>query len=383
MMAALSRGENTRNVMRNRIDRYTWAIGLPGVALLGVALFVSGCAGDARADSEGTREDGGFQRVINVAVEPVTPGPFRELIRVTGTVRADVDVVVSAEEAGVVRQLLVARGAAVRAGDPLARIDARVLQSQVGEAEARAGLARETWERRQRLFEDDGVGSELAYLEARYNWEQAEAALATLRERLDRTVVRAPVSGTVDERLVEVGAMVSAGSTVARIVRIDPIKVVAGIPERFAGDVGDDALASVTFDVFPDQVFEGRIGFIGSTVSPRNRTFEIEVVIPNPGGTIKPEMVANVDVTRRDLDGAIVVSQDALVRTEEGFVAFVVDTDAGADLARVRPVLLGAAQGNRVVVRDGLEAGDRLIVVGQKQVADGDRVRVTRGEGER
>lgn len=363
--------------MKYRNDANPWGIGL-----LPLVFLVSACAGDARADSEETGENGGFQRVINVAVQPVMPGPFRELIRVTGTVRADVDVLVSAEEAGVVRQLPAARGAAVRTGDPLARIDARLLESQVGEAEARAGLARETWERRKRLFEEDRVGSELAYLEARYNWEQAEAALATLRARRQRTLVTAPVSGIVDERLVEVGAMVSVGSTVARIVRIDPIKVVAGIPERFAGEVSLDAAADVTFDVFPGQVFEGRIDFVGSTVSPRNRTFEIEVVIPNPSGTIKPEMVANVDVTRRDVDGAIVVPQEALVRVEEGFVAFVADNEAGADVARARPVLLGPAQGNRVVVREGLEAGDRLIVIGHKQVADGDRIRITRSEAE-
>jgi multidrug efflux pump subunit AcrA (membrane-fusion protein) len=105
-------------------------------------------------------------------------------------------------------------------------------------------------------------------------------------------------------------------------------------------------------------------------------------VIANPGGSIKPEMVANVEVTRRDLDDAIAVPQDALVRVEQGFVAFVAEDEDGAEVARVRPVTLGAAQGNRVVVHGGLEPGDRLIVVGHKQVADGDRIRITRSGGE-
>jgi membrane fusion protein, multidrug efflux system len=372
----MKRTENPRNeIMKRRQQFKALALGV-----LALALLASGCAGDARADS--SDEDATFQRVINVAVAVVAPGPFREMIRVTGTVRADRDVVVSAEEAGVIRELLVARGAEVRAGQPLARIDARVLETQVKEAEARAALARETWDRRRRLFEEDRVGSELAYLEARYQWEQADAAVATLRERLQRTLVRAPGEGILDERLVEVGAMVSAGSTVARIVRIDPIKVVAGIPERFAGDVTAGAAAHVTFDVFPGQAFEGRIGFVGSTVNPRNRTFEIEVVIPNPGGNIKPEMIANVEVTRRDVADAIAVPQDALVRVEQGFVAFVAENEDGGETARVRPVTLGPAQGNRVVVHDGLEHGDRLIVVGHKQVADGDRIRITRPGGE-
>jgi membrane fusion protein, multidrug efflux system len=350
--------------------------------LLGSALSAAACAGDARADGAGDQEDSPYHRVINVAVENVEPGPFRELIGITATVLADQDVIVSAEEAGVVRELLAARGKAVRAGEPLASIDARVLQTQVNEAEARAALARETWQRRRRLFEEDRVGSELAYLEARYQSEQAEAALATLRARLDRTVVRAPVAGFVDDRFVEIGTMVSAGTPVARIVSIDPIRIAAGVPERFAGDVSAGNAARVTFDVLPGDEFEGRISFVGSTVNARNRTFDIEIVIPNPGRIIKPEMVANVEVTRSDHDAVIAVPQEALVRVEGGFVAFVAEDEAGVDVARVRPVVPGSIQGNRVIVRAGLDAGDRLIVVGQKQVTDGDRIRITRTEGQ-
>lgn len=350
---------------------------IAGAGLLAVTLLAGGCSGDARADGGSAQEDAPFQRVVNVAVRTVELQPFRELIRVTGTVRADQDVTISAEESGVVRELLVPRGAIVREGAPIARIDARVLESQVAEAEARAALARETWERRRRLFEDDRVGSELAYLEARYQAEQAEAALATLRERLDRTVIRAPIAGVVDDRFVEVGTMVSPGTDVARVVRIDPIKVAAGIPERFAGEIAAGAGVRITFDVLSGESFDGRVSFIGSTVSPRNRTFEVEVVVPNPGRVIKPEMVANLEVTRRDLEDVIVVPQEALVRVEQGFVAFVAETESGVDVARVRPVTIATTQRNRVVIREGLEAGDRLIVVGQHQVADGDRIQIT------
>ena len=361
---------------------------LQTIALLGAALLAAGCggdaqAGDAQAEGGDAPEEEVFQRVINVAVEAATPAPFRELIRITGTVSADQEVLVSAEESGVVRELLVARGAAVRAGAPLARIDATVLQAQVNEAEARAALARETWTRRKRLFEEDRIGSELAYLEARYGSEQAEAALASLRERLARTVVRAPIGGIVDERAVEVGTMVAPGSEVARIIRIDPIKVTAGIPERYAGDVRVGQPAHVTFDILSGERFEGRISFVGSKVNPRNRTFEIEIVIRNPGQVIKPEMVANVEVSRREVENAIVLPQDAAVRVENGFVVFVAETVDGVDVARVRPIDIAISQRNQVVVREGLEAGDRVIVVGQKQVADGDRIQITRSGGER
>jgi multidrug efflux pump subunit AcrA (membrane-fusion protein) len=96
----------------------------------------------------------------------------------------------------------------------------------------------------------------------------------------------------------------------------------------------------------------------------------------NPRTLIKPEMVANVVVERRSLEGVVVVPQDALVRVEDGYVVFVAEEGPGGTFARVRTVVTGANQNNRVVIEDGLEAGDRLIVIGQRSVADGDRLNV-------
>jgi membrane fusion protein, multidrug efflux system len=349
--------------------------------ILILAVVVAACGGDAQAGDAMDRTGDeaaqpSFQRVINVEVQPLEPQAFQEVIRITGTVLANQDVTLSAQESGVVRELLVPRGAVVREGDPLVRIDDAILRSQVREAEARAALARETWERRQRLFEEDRVGAELAYLEARYQAEQAEAQLATLQERMAHTVIRAPIDGVVDERLVEVGTMVAAGTPVMRMVQIDPVKVTGGVPERFAEDVRPGASARVSFDVMRGEVFEAQVRFVGSTVNPRNRTFEVELTLPNPGRVIKPEMVANLELTRRDLDDAIVIPQNALVRVEEGFVAFVVEEEGGVPVARVRSVRLGPTQRNLVVVEEGLDPGDRLIVVGQNQVANGDRIHV-------
>src|SRR5690606_798651 len=137
--------------------------------------------------------------------------------------------------------------------------------------------------------------------------------------------------------------------------------------------------ATVYFDVLPGERFPADIDYVGSTVNPGNRTFPIEIEMANPGREVKPEMVANVVVERRTLSEALVVPQDALVRVEDGYVVFVVDETGGQPVARVRPVDLGPSQTNRVVVHAGLDAGDRLIVVGQRSVADGDRINVVGG----
>ncbi len=352
------------------------------MAMAGLLVAAAACGGDAQADgadTEGEEAGEAFARIINVEVTPVERTRFEERIRLTGTVEANRDVTVSAEESGTITEILVDKGQRVSVGDSILRIDDRLLRSQVDEARARAALAAETWTRRKRLWEEDRVGSELAYLEARYASEQATAGLASLERRLERTVVTAPIEGVLDDRMVELGTLVSPGTPVARIVDLNPLKIVGGVPERFAPDVRRGADAVIGFDVLTDRTFEAAVSFVGSAVDARSRTFPVELLLPNPGGVIKPEMVANIQVVRRTLDEAVVVDQDALVRKEDGYAVYVVE-GSGTDLtARMRPVETGPSQADRVVVESGLEPGDRLITVGQQQVAEGDRVRIVSG----
>lgn len=341
--------------------------------LLAGATSACGGSSEASATEDAPAETG---RIINVEVRAVDATEFLERIRLTGTVTANRDVTVAAEENGVIRALPVPKGSNVSAGQVIARIDDRILRAQVAQARAQADIARELADRRSRLFSESKVGSELAVLEAQSTAQQTAANLQALTERLNRTAVRAPVSGILDDRHVEVGSMVSVGTPVGRIIEVNPVKITAGVPERFAGDVTQGTPTRVTFDVLPGTSFDARVTFVGTAVNPRNRTFPLEVVLPNAGRAIKPEMVANVEVVRRSVHQAIVVPQEALVRVEDGFVAYIVDESSGRPVARVRQVTTGASQRNQVVVESGLAVGDRLIIVGQNQVADGDRVAV-------
>lgn len=374
--------EPTREkTMTTKIDTRALRAFLTAAGLLAVAA----CGGDAQADgaeeADGASTEG-FTRIINVETVEVARTTFTERIRLTGTVEANRDVIVSAEESGTITEILIDKGARVAAGDSILRIDDRLLRSQVEEARARAALAAETWERRKRLWEEDQVGSELAYLESKYAAEQASAALASLERRLERTVVVAPIEGVLDDRMVELGALVSPGTAVARIIDLDPVKIVGGVPERYAPDVRRGADAVVGFDVLPDRSMEASVRYVGSAVDARSRTFPVEIELRNPGGVIKPEMVANIQVVRRTVEEALVVDQDAVVRKEDGYAVYVVEGTGDAAVARMRSVELGASQNDMVVIESGLEAGDRLVTVGQQQVADGDRVRiVTGGEG--
>jgi RND family efflux transporter MFP subunit len=368
--------------------------------MFAVALGAAAVACDPSSQASEAEANDQFVKVVNVEVAPIALTDFTAYIRLTGEVEALNDVIVSAEESGVIERLFVEKGALVRKGAAIAKIggvierlfvekgalvrkgaaiakiEDLVLSAQVQEARAAFDLASERYERQRRLWEDEQIGSEINYLEARYQAQLQEARLEFLEARLERTVIRAPISGVFDERYVDAGEMVAPGTRVARVVEVDRVKVTGGVPERFAAAVQPGDTAQISFEVLPEEVFLGQIGFVGSTVDERNRTFQIEIVIDNPGRLMKPQMVANVLVAQSRLQNVVVVPQSAVMRTEDGYEVYVVGEQDGAEVAVTRAVRLGPTYANQAVVEEGLAEGDRLIVRGQQLVEVGDHVQV-------
>lgn len=352
------------------------AIGI--AALLGVAGLGAGCGPSAEANGATPAADTAeaTTRVVDVETMVLEPRDFVELVTVTGDVRADREVVVASEESGIIREVFVDKGARVGAGQQIARIDDTVLRAQFEQARAEAQLARETWERQRRLWEEDSIGSEIAYLRAKYGAETAEANARGLEARLARTVIRAPIAGVLDDRMIEVGSTVMPGAPVARVVDADPLKVLAGIPERYAGDLRTGGRAQLAFD-HVDGVLEGRLTFVGTAMNEESRTFPIEIALSNRGGELKPGMVARVQVPRRTLEGALVVPRDAVLRSADGYVTYVIREEDGKARAAAVAVTMGPGAEGSVVLTSGVAAGDRVVVVGQQSLTEGDLVRVT------
>lgn len=352
-----------------------------GVALCASVLAVGcGQTEGAEANRPG-QDDDQARRTVTVEVVEVEARPFTHFIQVVGTVQAQRDVRVAAEEGGVVSHLLAAKGARVRRGEPLVRLDAGVLSAQLEQAASQAALAEETWERQKRLWEQDSIGTEMAYLQARYNAQTARAQARVLSERMDRTIVRAPIAGLLDDRMVEVGSMVTPGTPVARILDVDTVHVVGGVPERYASAIERGAEVTVLVQSLGGREYSGAIDFVGSAVDAGNRTFGVEVVVPNPGLGIKPGMVADVRIARRQLEDALPVPRHAVLRRETGYIVYVAVPRDGGWRAEARPVVPGASRGGLVVIEQGLEAGERVITVGQQRVADGDALEVVAGAG--
>ncbi len=353
-----------------------------GVGLLAlVALAVPGCSGgeaEAKSDTQDTELTN--VRVINVEAIPVTLTEFTGYIRVTGEVEAMYDVTISAEESGRVESFLVEKGSRVRRGQAIARLESDLLSAQVDEARASARLAREEYERQRQLWEEDSIGTEMVFLQRRYTSEMASARLTSLEERLEKTEILAPVTGTFEEKFLEVGEMAMPGAPVARLVAIDRLKIVAGVPERYARSVAAGDEARVTFDIFPGQEYFGEVSFVGASVDPRSRAFRIEILLDNPEGVMKPAMVANLRVERERLSDVIAIPQQVLMRSAEGYKVFIAEAQGNRYTARARTVELETASGDRVVIGNGLQVGDLLVTVGHQLVDDGSPIRIVNSD---
>ena len=352
------------------------------------AALLAGCGTEppnaARSAPAVVEEEGRAIRVETLVVEPTV---FRDIIQLTGSVEAFDDARLSAQTSGTVITVE-PLGTSVLNEGVVAQINPSAPESAVSQAsaiveaaEAQFGLARENLTRNEPLFADSVISAiewesvQAQYNRFRANLAQAEAALEQARTTLAQTRVVAPFDGTVEEHFVEPGEQVTPGMAVARLINTRRVKVVSGVPERYAADILPGTPVQVSFEAYRGNRIDGLVSFVGRAVDPQSRTFPIEIVIDNPDGTVKPEMVARVEVTRETIEDALVVPRAAVIRTESGHIAYLIEDRDGIPTAVQRDLVPGPHFGAYVVATN-LRPGDEVIVLGQSRVTDGDRVEI-------
>lgn len=316
-------------------------------------------------------------KTVNVETTRVEPQLFESYLRMVGTVEAQNDVRVSAEVSGRINQYYVEKGDLVQKGEAIAKIDDSQLIREKQRLEAVTAQSRENYERLKRLFEQENVGSEIDYLNARYTYEQNQAALESVNVNLDKTTVRAPFNASVENILVEEGEMASPGTALVRLIGSDRMKVAAGVPARYASDVNKGDSAQVWFDFQQSDTLQLPLTFVGQSISPQNRTFRIEMALPSSESRFKIDMIANVKVKTSHRKSTIVVGKEFIYQKEDGFVVYTAVQDKkGNTIAREQPVKLGPSYENNTVVVQGLEPGEVMITVGSSFLQDGMRINI-------
>ncbi|MCT8339605.1 efflux RND transporter periplasmic adaptor subunit [Flavobacteriaceae bacterium TK19130] len=310
-----------------------------------------------------------------VTIETVRDTLFKHFVEVQGDVETDQNIVLFPEYSGVLTNVYVDEGQKVRKGQVLAKIDDGGLSSQLAQQESQVALAKTTYERQKRLW-DQKIGSEIQYLQAQTNFEAAEKAAQQIRSQLAKTTIKAPFSGEVDNVIAEEGQVVSAGqSQVLRIVNLSDMYVKASIPENYLKSVNKGTEVKVRLSAIGEE-FDGKVRQVGNYINPDNRTFDVEIEIPNKDGLVKPNMIATVKVNDYTQEDAITIPENILQENSRGesiAYLYVPKTDSTGTAKRVI-LETGLNYGNQIEVKSGIKAGDTVIVEGAKSLRDGQLV---------
>ena len=402
------------------------------VAAAVLPLAFAGCQG---ASGPGRGAGGGRGGpAVPVRTVQVARVSMQRQVAVTGSLLSPDQAKVSAEAAGVVREVLVEIGREVTAGQPLVRLEPRELalaleraesallqtRAQLGmtgplgaadeapadtdiasvrTAQANRDDARANFERAENLA-GRGLMAPADYLTAqtrlRVNEAAYQAALdnaralkASLQDRrasytlaqkkLSDATVKAPISGAVSERFVQGGEYISERTAVATIVQMNPLKLRTGVQEKYAGAIVPGQVVEFRVESFGDQVFQGKVAYVSPAIEQTMRTFAVEALVPNDDRRLKPGFFAKgVIYTKKD-EGVMAIPDKAIATFAGVSSVYVVEND------RIRQVTvsLGARQGDLWEVVDGLKGEETLATLNLNQLATGVAVRVLKpGESE-
>lgn len=306
---------------------------------------------------------------IKVTAVAISPRDLTETVTYLGHVQAQTGAMLAMEQAGQVLRLCVTKGARVDARNPIVEIDRRTAEinrarTEINLRQATADLAR--WDE----LKKSGAASVSDYENFLTRRQLAAAAHDEAQLALERCTLTAPFAGIVAETYVEQGELVAPGTRAAHLINIDRVKVSLDVSERDVPILVPGAVTGVIIDALPGRNFEGRITHVAPAAALRSNTFPVEITLDNPDHILKPGMIARATITRRTLSKAMVIPLQALIPVKGQYVAYI----AEGDRAVRRIVKLAAVIANGAVIGEGLQAGDRVIVEGNRALTDGTHI---------
>ena len=317
------------------------------------------------------------RRMDLVSIQPITDTLFKHYAEVQGNVATDENIIIYPEFSGILTNVRVNEGDQVSKGQILARIDDGGLQNELAQLEAQERLAKTTFERQQRLWEQK-IGSEMQYLEAKTNYEALQSSVNRLKSQLDKTVVRAPFSGVIDDVISEQGEVVNPGQNqLFRLISLDNMYVEADVPENYLSKISKGTEVKVKI-ASVGREFEGKVSQVGNNINPNNRTFRIEVAVPNEKGLIKPNQIATIKLNDYTSENAIVIPESSIQKNAMGEnIVYILEQENESNFGTAKKIVVetGLVYNDSIEIKQGLEAGQILITDGSKNIRDGQEVK--------
>ena len=385
-----------------------------GFFLLGLA--AGGCSKTDTAQARGRDAS-----AKPIKIETVREESVKRAVDLVGTLAAVDQVTISSEADGKVSRIMADLGDRVKAGQPLIQVDREKQQynvdqqratlekalAQLGAADAQhlpdaektpdvqkaaadLAQARQAHDRASQLFKRtlipqqtlDDAATTLQSKQASYDLslqnaknlrasiQASEASMKLADRQLRDTEIRAPFDGIVEKRLVNLGELVKTQMPVMAVVRVDPLKVIAEIPEKMAPWIKEGQPVELRVDAYPDRHFAGKVSRISPAVSTATRAFPFEALVPNADAVLKPGTFARVHIESGKVDTILTLPYDVLQYRYGVNRVFVVDGDKLA----VRELKVGDRLADRIEVLSGVKAGDRVAATDVEKLNDGQKV---------
>jgi membrane fusion protein (multidrug efflux system) len=299
---------------------------------------------------------------------------------VIGTMEAVQGVTVSADLPGAVASIAFESGQSVHAGDVLVELDTRQERAQLASLEAQRDLAHANFIRNQQLV-DEGVISRMDFDSATAQQKATEANVAEVRATIERKTIRAPFSGVLGIRQVNLGQYLSAGQGIVPLQALNPIYVNFGVPQQSAAQVPVGRGLHVTKEDLPSVAVSGRVTAIDAVVNEGTRNVQVQATLPNPDGKLRPGMFVQVEVGLGAGRSVIALPASAINYAPYGDSVFVI-TDlkdpAGKTYRGVQQhfVKLEGSHGDQVAVISGVNPGDEVVTSGVFKLRNGAAVQV-------
>ena len=307
-----------------------------------------------------------------VSVLTIKDTLFNHYLDIQGNVNTKQNILVQPEVPGTLVTLNVKAGQHVAAGQILGRVDDGGSSQQVANLETQYQLAKTTFERQKNLW-NQKIGSEIQYLQAQTQMVSLSKSVAQAKAQLSKTLIRAPFSGTIDEVFVERGQVVAASPQgLMRIVNLGSMYVSTTVPETYIGKLKVGTEVDVVISSI-GKTYKGKVRQIGTFINPSNRSFGIEVAVPNPENLLRPNQVAKLKIIDYVSKNAVVVPTNVVQEDGEHnkFVFVASEINGKKAVAKKVLVKIGKSSDNVTEILSGLSPNDVIVTEGVNTISEG------------
>lgn len=310
-----------------------------------------------------------------IAAEAVRRETWQPRLTAVGSLVASQGVWVANETAGQVKEIYFESGQQVTTGSLLLQLDDEVDRAELAGLVAAQRLTELTYERAGRLIKDKSV-SRSDYDQAKAGLDSASALVASRQASIRKKAIRAPFSGQLGIRQVDVGQYLAPGAQIVSLQALDPLYVDYNLPERDLGAVSVGQAVEVSVQAYPGKTFLGQISAISPRIERETRSLSIRARLENPDQQLRPGMFAEVRTLQPERSGVMTLPERAITYNPYGNAVFVIEAKDGQQIAQRRQIETGSVRDGRIEILNGLTDGEQVVSAGHNKLRNGQPVKI-------